>query len=93
MQILIYTRLCQVTTLMGASLTSKELNEFMKEADKVISIQIKSTIRGGGGGGFTIAQTLRDKRQIVTEISGGHLCTCLQLSQIFQSRQTGTTEI
>ena len=46
MQILIYTRLCQVTTLMGASLTSKELNEFMKEADKVISIQIKSTIRG-----------------------------------------------
>ena len=47
MQILIYTRLCQVTTLMGASLTSKELNEFMKEADKVISIQIKSTIRGG----------------------------------------------
>ena len=48
MQILIYTRLCQVTTLMGASLTSKELNEFMKEADKVISIQIKSTIRGGG---------------------------------------------
>ena len=89
MQILIYTRLCQVTTLMGASLTSKELNEFMKEADKVISIQIKSTIRGG----FTIAQTLRDKRQIVTEISGGHLCTCLQLSQIFQSRQTGPTEI
>ena len=45
------------------------------------------------GGGFTIAQTLRDKRQIVTEISGGHLCTCLQLSQIFQSRQTGPTEI
>ena len=89
MQILIYTRLCQVTTLMGASLTSKELNEFMKEADKVISIQIKSTI----GGGIYKSPNFRDKRQIVTEISGGHLCTCLQLSQIFQSRQTGPTEI
>ena len=60
MQILIYTRLCQVTTLMGASLTSKELNEFMKEADKVISIQIKSII----GGGFIKAQTLETKDKL-----------------------------